>query len=90
MYPFDMTVKQFSLREYIQRALELAEYVADEDGVVIARVPNTNGFYAQGSSVEMARTELEDVIEGNVLLALQLKLPIPVLPNFTILEANVA
>jgi predicted RNase H-like HicB family nuclease len=53
-------------------------------------VPNTNGFYAQGSSVEVARTELEDVIEGNILLALQLKLPIPNLPNFTILEANVA
>jgi predicted RNase H-like HicB family nuclease len=90
MYPFRMTVKQFSLREYIQRALELAEYVTDEDGVVIARVPNTSGFYAQGSSVETARTELEDVIEGNILLALQLKLPIPTLPNFTILEANVA
>jgi hypothetical protein len=65
MYPFRMTVKQFSLREYIQRALELAEYVTDEDG-----------FYAQGSSVEMARTELEDVIEGNVLLARKLELPL--------------
>jgi predicted RNase H-like HicB family nuclease len=85
-----MTVKQFSLREYIRSALELAEHVTDEDGVVIARVPNTNGFYAQGSSVEIARTELEDVIEGNILLALQLKLPIPTLPNFTILEANAA
>jgi predicted RNase H-like HicB family nuclease len=76
MYPFVMTVKQFSLCKYIQRALELAEYVTDEDGVVIARVPNTNGFYAQGSSVEMARTELEDVIEGSILLAQKLELPL--------------
>jgi predicted RNase H-like HicB family nuclease len=74
MCPSRMTVKQFPLREYIQRALELAEFVTDEDGVVIARVPNTNGFDAQGSSVEVARTELEDVIEGNILLAQKLNL----------------
>jgi predicted RNase H-like HicB family nuclease len=54
--------------------------------MVIARVPGADGFYAQGTSVEEARAELADVIEGNVLLALQLNLPVPALPGVDILD----
>ncbi len=85
-----MKVKQFSLRQYLIRALELAEYERDEDGVVVARVPGADGFYAQGESVEEARTELADVVEGNVLLALQLGFDIPKLSGVDVLEQNVA
>ena len=85
-----MKVKQFSLRQYLNRALELADYERDENGVVVARVPGADGFYAQGESVEEARTELADVIEGNVLLALQLRLNIPKLSGIDVLEQNVA
>ena len=84
-----MKVRQFSLRLYVERALQLAEYVADEHGVV-ARVPQASGFYAQGASVEEARSELAEVVEGNVLLALQLGLEIPRLPDFSVLEQDVA
>jgi hypothetical protein len=35
-----MKVKQFSLRDYLERALQLAEYERDENGIVVARVPN--------------------------------------------------
>lgn len=86
-----MKVRQLPLRAYIEQALRLAEYEPDpESGVVVARVPGADGFYAQGASVEDARSALADVIEGNVLLALQLGLPIPQLPNVEILEQNVA
>ena len=85
-----MKVKQFSLRRYVKRALELAEYGRDENGVVVARVPGADGFYAQGESVEEARTELADVVEGNVLLALQLGFDIPKLSGIDVLEQNVA
>ncbi len=85
-----MKVKQFSLRQYVDRALQLAEYIHDEDGVVVARVPQADGFYAQGASVEEARTELAEVVEGNVLLALQLGLDIPQLSGFPVLEQDVA
>ncbi len=74
------------MRGYIERALELAEYMRDEDGLVIARVPGADGFYAQETSVEEAGAELADVIEGNVLLALQLNLPVPALPGVDILD----
>jgi predicted RNase H-like HicB family nuclease len=85
-----MKVKQFSLRLYVDRALQLAEYVPDEDGVVVARVPDADGFYAQGGSVEEARSELAEVVEGNVLLALQLGLDVPELPGFRVVQQDVA
>lgn len=69
--------KIFSLARYIEKALEKTEYYKDEKGVVIARVPGASGFFAQGDNFEAARDNLHDVIEGNVLLALQLGLEIP-------------
>jgi predicted RNase H-like HicB family nuclease len=67
----------FSVTEYAEKALRKAEYSRDENGVVIARVPGAAGFFAQGDSFEEARANLRDAIEGNVVLALQLGLPIP-------------
>jgi predicted RNase H-like HicB family nuclease len=83
-----MKVKQFSLRDYLERALALAEYERDENGMFVARVPNTDGFYAQGNSVEEARHELTDVIEGNIILALQLGFEIPKLPGIDFTEQD--
>ena len=85
-----MKVKQFSLRLYLQKALQLAEYTYDEDGLVVARVPDASGFYAQGETVEEARSELADVVEGNVLLALQLGLDVPKLTDVDFVEQDVA
>jgi len=67
----------FSISDYTEKALRRAEYNRDENGVVVGRVPGAQGFYAQGDSFEEARTNLREVIEGNVVLALQLGLPIP-------------
>jgi predicted RNase H-like HicB family nuclease len=74
-------IRSFSLREYIARALELAVYKADENGVIVASVPGAQGFFTEGDTVEEARTALGDAIEGNVLLSLQLGDPIPQLPG---------
>ena len=72
-----MKVKVFSLARYVEEAIKRAEYSRDENGVVIAKVPKASGFFAQGDSFEEARDNLREVIEGNVLLALQLGLEIP-------------
>lgn len=77
-------VRFFSLSRYVDAALRQAEYHRDENGVVIAEVPNAAGFYAQGDSFEEARDNLRDVIEGNVLLALQLGFDIPTIAGITI------
>ena len=82
-------VKLFLLSRYVEEALKLAEYERDENGVVIARVPGASGFFAQGDTFEEARENLRDVIEGNVLLALQLGLDIPALEGVSIEERDV-
>jgi predicted RNase H-like HicB family nuclease len=81
-------VRTFSLLRYMDAALALADYSRDEDGVVVASVPGAAGFYTQGENFEEARANLRDVIEGNVLLALQLGLPIPVMPGISIEEED--
>ncbi len=85
-----MKVKIFSLRRYVEAALNGAEYRRDENGVVVGRVPGASGFFAQGDAVEEARDNLRDVIEGNVLLALQLGLDIPHIEGVDIQERSLA
>jgi predicted RNase H-like HicB family nuclease len=72
-----VSVKVLSLLDYVEGALKRAEYYRDENRVVIGKVPGVAGFFAQGDSFEDARENLKDVIEGNLLLALQLGLEIP-------------
>ena len=81
-------VKVFSLRRYVDEALKQAQYEVDENGVVIAKVPGASGFFAQGETFEEARENLRDVIEGNVMLALQLGLDIPKIPGVKIEERD--
>jgi predicted RNase H-like HicB family nuclease len=81
-------VKVFSLIRYVEKALEMAEYNRDENGAVIGRVPGASGFFAQGGSFEEARENLREVIEGNILLALQLDLPIPRIRGVVIKEVE--
>jgi predicted RNase H-like HicB family nuclease len=81
-------VRHFSLLRYVEAALLQAEYERDEEGVVIAQVPNASGFFAQGDTFEEARSNLRDVIEGNVLLALQLGLTVPSIKGVTIEEQD--
>jgi predicted RNase H-like HicB family nuclease len=76
----------FSVTEYADKALRKAEYARDENGVVVARVPGASGFFAQGDDFEEARANLRDVIEGNIVLALQLGLPIPEIPGVRVTE----
>lgn len=78
--------KVFSLTKYIEKSLEKAEYFKDENGIVIAKVPEKSGFFAQGDTFEEARENLKDVIEGNVLLALQLGYEIPQIEGVEIKE----
>jgi len=81
-----MKVRHFVLSRYVEAALQHAEYERDENGVIIARVPNASGFFSQGDTFEEARENLRDAIEGNVVIALQLGLNIPQIEGVTIEE----
>jgi len=82
-------VKTFSLQRYVEEALRKAQYDKDENGIVIAKVPDILGFFAQGDSFEEARENVREAIEGNILLALQLGWEIPHLEGVTIEERDV-
>jgi predicted RNase H-like HicB family nuclease len=82
-------LRLFSLARYVEAALQRAEYQRDEDGIVVAVVPNMPGFFSQGDSFEEARDNLRDAVEGNVLIALQLGLDIPKLEEVVIEEQDV-
>ena len=82
-------VRMLSISQYVQAALQRAVYEADENGVIIARVPGMQGFFSQGETFENARENLRDAIEGNVTLALQMGLPIPSLDEVVIEEKYV-
>lgn len=58
------TIRVFSLARCLEAALALATYDRDEDGVIVARVPEAIGFYSQGETEAEARENLADAIEG--------------------------
>ena len=80
----------FSLADYLKAALDIAEYEQDEDGLIVASVPNCVGFYSEGESYEEARTNLLDAIEGNVMIALQMGWEILSIPGVEIKTEVVA
>lgn len=82
-------VKFFALSQYLEAAIKQAEYERDENGVIVAQVPGADGFYAQGDTFEQAREHLREVIEGNVMLALQLGWAIPTIEGVSIEERDV-
>ncbi len=71
--------------EYIQAALERAEYkVIDNPEPIFGEVPELEGVWATGMTVEECRRELISVIEGWIALRLKMGDSIPVLGSASI------
>jgi len=67
--------------EYITAALSKANYKILDNSEYVAPVPGLHGFWATGKTIEGARTELVEVIEGWIAVRLRLGLPIPSIDN---------
>ena len=64
--------------EYIQAALERAQYkIIDDPEPVFGEVPELDGVWATGNSIEECRRELISVIEGWIALRLRMGDSIP-------------
>ncbi len=70
--------------EYIGAALSKADYKILDNGEYVATVPGLRGVWATGKTIEEARNELIEVIEGWIALRLRLGLPIPSIDNHAI------
>ena len=66
------------LREYIGAALRKAQYeILADDGSFYGEIPGFEGVYANGSTLEGCREELEEVLEEWLFVRLARDLPIP-------------
>ncbi|MEK6692479.1 MAG: type II toxin-antitoxin system HicB family antitoxin [Nitrospirota bacterium] len=78
------------LVEYIQAAIETAEYKKLDDGSWFAEISGFEGIWANGKSVEECRKELIEVLEEWLILKLKDKDPIPVVKGININIKEVA
>ncbi|MFZ3050596.1 MAG: type II toxin-antitoxin system HicB family antitoxin [Methanothrix sp.] len=70
--------------EYIQAALDRAEYDTLEDGSFVATVTGLQGVIAVGNSFEECRKDLIEVIEEWIVARIQWGYPIPSIAGHTI------
>ncbi len=67
------------LTEYIVAAMKQATYQVLEDQTYYGEIPNCEGVWANHSTLEGCREELQSVLEGWILLGLQLGHSLPIL-----------
>jgi predicted RNase H-like HicB family nuclease len=78
------------LLEYCDKALQKAEYKRLEDGSWYAEIPDFEGVWANGATVEGCRMELREVLEEWLLLKIRDNDPIPSLNGLALKVSNVA
>jgi predicted RNase H-like HicB family nuclease len=59
------------LTEYIQKALEKAQYKKLENGTWFAEIPEFEGVWANADNVEKCRHELKEVLEEWLILKIR-------------------
>lgn len=65
------------LSEYVQKALTKAQYKLLENGTWFAEIPNFEGVWANATTVEECRHELQEVLEEWLVLKIRDRDPIP-------------
>lgn len=66
------------IREYIQTAMERAEYeILQDDGSYYGEIKECPGVYSNVSSLEKCRKELEEILEEWILFRVYKNLEIP-------------
>lgn len=78
------------LSEYIQKALEKAQYKNLEDGTWFAEIPGFKGVWANANTVEQCRHELLEVLEEWLILKIRDHDPIPKIEGVEIKVKEVA
>ncbi len=79
------------LLEYIQAALRHAKYeILPDDGSYYGEIPECNGAYANGKTLEDCREELREVLDEWVLFRVHKNLPLPAINGINLLVKEVA
>jgi predicted RNase H-like HicB family nuclease len=71
--------------QYIQKAMEKAHYeIIDDDEPYYGEIPACPGVWATGKTLEECRRNLEEVLEGWIIVRLQRGLDLPSIGEVTI------
>ena len=77
------------LIQYIKAALEHAKYeIIDDEEPYYGEVPELQGVWTSGKTLEECRKNLEEVIDEWIIIRLRKRLPIPPIGNFNIETAG--
>jgi predicted RNase H-like HicB family nuclease len=79
------------LTEYIDKAMHLAEYeVIEDDGTYFGSIPDFQGLWANGKTLEECRDELKSTLEDWLILGLwQNDTSLPVLGKLSLVPRRV-
>ena len=77
----------YILSDYVELALERAEYDKLEDGSFAGRIPQCKGVIAFANSLRECEHELRSILEDWVLVGLKLGHELPVLANINLNNA---
>ena len=72
------------LTTYIQAAMRRATYELLSDRTFYGEIPGFQGVYANARTLEECRQELQDVLEGWIVLGLQLGHRLPVVDGIAV------
>jgi predicted RNase H-like HicB family nuclease len=79
------------LLKYIEAAMRHAKYeILDDDGKFYGEIPVCNGVWAQGKTLEDCRTELQEVLEGWILIRVNRNLSLPVIDKIRLRIKEIA
>ena len=66
------------LKGYIRASMGKARYeILPDDGSFYGEISGFNGVFANADTLEACRDELEEVLEGWILLRVSLHMPLP-------------
>ncbi len=70
--------------EYIRAAMRRATYEILSDGTFYGEIPGFQGVYANAATLESCREQLQEVLEGWIVLGLRLGHSLPVIDGITL------
>ena len=74
------------LARYIEVAMQDFVYeILDDDGSYFGTVPGFQGAWANADTLDECRQELKEVLEGWIILGIELGHPIPTLPTIDLM-----
>lgn len=73
------------LTDYIRAAMRQATYEILSDGTFYGEIPGFQGVYANSLTLENCREELQEVLEGWIVLGLQLGHTLPAINGISLL-----